>query len=195
MTTPPWLGWWLAVGASTWALVLAQHACQRGGSFGRSLRAPAAASSSRAQQFLLQVLVPLLASVVIVVAWPLAWAMGAQELHRWFRARRRRQAAAFKVRSQDLIRATTVAEVEQGERIRDPMGAVPDQAFGHLHGAWRRFVAHRPPHSHLWAFARQWTDERGRVRDLRGYVWVRWGRRTPWWTSHDRFCERSPDGQ
>ena len=66
---------------------------------------------------------------------------------------RRHPPLPFAVRRPDLLEPHTDEAVAERERIHDPLGAVPDLPFGHLHGAWLDFLADRQPGQVLWSFA------------------------------------------
>ena len=153
----------------------------------RALQAP----KSRRQWLVDKVLVPSVAGLVVVFAWPLVLVWAAWE---WWSDKRsertqkmRKEAAVFRIRTEDLLRAFSIDEVEQSERIRDPMGAVPDVPFGHLHAVWLKFLQQRPEGAELWSFACDWTTEWGTAYARRGYVWVKNQEHMPWiLTSHVR---------
>ena len=52
----------------------------------------------------------------------------------------------------DLLEALTIAEIEAREKVHDPMNAVPDLPFGHLHPAWMKFRQGLAPDDVLWSF-------------------------------------------
>jgi hypothetical protein len=70
----------------------------------------------------------------------------------------------------------TVEEVEAEHRIYDPLRAVPDAPFGHLHQCWSRFreaLAARDP---VWKFYATCETEHGPERIRIGYAIVREGK-------------------
>lgn len=86
-----------------------------------------------------KVIAPALAIMLVVLAWPavLVYAIKARRDAKL--EKKRREDAVFRVRSKDLLRQTSVPEVEAVAHILDPMGAVPNLPFGHLHGVWQAF--------------------------------------------------------
>ncbi|MBV8684383.1 MAG: hypothetical protein JO111_16020 [Caulobacteraceae bacterium] len=60
--------------------------------------------------------------------------------------------------------------------MTDPLGAVPDLPFGHLHEAWRTFVSAIPPGATVRRFSARWRPHRYRDERLEGFV-VQQGRR------------------
>lgn len=79
------------------------------------------------------------------------------------------------VRREHLQARLTLDEIERAHRVQDPLGAVPDLPFGHLHAAWRRFVEQLQEGDELWSFATPW-EATFPLRELRqGYVALRAG--------------------
>lgn len=120
----------------------------------------------------------------LVPFWVLAlWPIIAGMLVSWWfatlwRSVRGRHAATEKVFAptrEALVRPVTLDEVAQRERVHDPLGAVPDLPFGHLHGAWQRFIRDLGPEDELWRFsmAAEAPQDPGAI--LEGYVIVRNG--------------------
>lgn len=117
---------------------------------------------------------PAVATIVSVVAWPLAI---------WLRAKgaaSRETALAgggpgpLVVEPAHLQARTSVREVERLERISDPLHAVPDVPFGFLHPAWRRFVELLADDDELWSFSARWRDA-WTVELHQGYAILRGG--------------------
>ena len=83
------------------------------------------------------------------------------------------------VRREHLQARLTLDEIERANRVQDPLGAVPDLPFGHLHAAWRRFVEQLQEGDELWSFATPW-EFTFPLRELRqGYVVLRAGEPGP----------------
>ena len=76
---------------------------------------------------------------------------------------------AFVVSKADLLERFSRAEVEVNERVDDPLHAVPDQPFGHLHKVWQTFIDGLEPDSELWSFRGRWKTEY-RDYQTQGYV-------------------------
>lgn len=118
------------------------------------------------------VLVPALGTAFVVAAWPVVayW-----KVREWIPDKDpngNAETRAFTVTRDHLIQAATVEEIERMEKVFDPLGAVPDLPFGHLHGAWQRFKADLQPEDALWTFSADWTDDWGWQEHLTGYVIV-----------------------
>lgn len=132
---------------------------------------------------------PALVAALVLLAWPLVLPYSLAQHLRLFLSQRREQGAesqapaAFAVRPEHLQRRWTLAEIEEMERVHDPLGAVPDLPFGHLHAVWQRFMAQLDPHQvELWSFEAEWPMGKDKVELRRGYVAVRRG-----WTGRQRI--------
>lgn len=81
----------------------------------------------------------------------------------------------FAVEKAHLLERVTVDEVEACETVCDPLGAVPNRPFGHLHAAWQAFVEKRTEGDELWSFSADWRTAWGNMERRAGYVLVRDG--------------------
>jgi len=109
-------------------------------------------------QFLEKIVAPVLASILLVLAWPVAMAFIYKGKRDEKREAQRQREAEFRVRSKDLRTQTTLEEVESAHFVSDPLGAVPDLPFGHLHVVWADFLARQPVDAELWHFACDWPS-------------------------------------
>lgn len=127
-------------------------------------------------QFLVNVLGPLMAAVLITVVWPIALYMKAKELisdKSPEALERDAKEKEFAVKSEDILQQMTVVEIEKLEKVYDPMGAAPNIAFGHLNSAWVSFINELQPQDVIWSFSAIWTSFCG-SKDVRtGYVIMR----------------------
>lgn len=78
--------------------------------------------------------------------------------------------ANFSPRRRDLIHTFTLDEVEQLERVDDPLGAAPNLPFGHVHLAWRSFVASAGPAAQFWSYGCDWKNPGGWGERREGYA-------------------------
>lgn len=133
------------------------------------------------QRFLDGVAGPALAGLVFLALWPLVLALGL-----WFGCTGNDRSEAgqefvisqepvFAVDSDDLRERLSVEDVEQRERVGDPLGAVPALPFGHLHPAWQTFKECLEPADELWSFCARRAAARGGEELRKGYVIVRAG--------------------
>ena len=76
---------------------------------------------------------------------------------------------AFAVSKADLLMRFSRAEIEERERVDDPLRAVPADPFGHLHGVWHKFIDGLAPDWELWSFESRWKTPY-RDYQMQGYV-------------------------
>ncbi len=119
--------------------------------------------------------IPILAGMLVLVAWPAVIYMKGEEMLTSKNAEPDPDPVKneFSVTDANLLRMVSVEEIEQQERVDDPMGGVPAIPFGHLNAAWTSFQSRLEPQDSIWAFSASWSTDWGR-RELReGYVIVR----------------------
>ena len=87
------------------------------------------------------ILVYTLAGLTIVIGWPgfLVWA--AQRKIRDRLEYAKRHEPQFICEPQYLVRKLSLIEAEQENLINDPLGLTPRLPFGHLNGAWTKFLS------------------------------------------------------
>lgn len=119
------------------------------------------------------------AFAVVTLGWPISVPFA---ISVWWQEWRRPEGAfgaspppQFSVKLNDLVDETNIAEIERTERVHDPLGAVPDQAFGHLNGAWERFVRELQPADRIWTFWADWAPYKETVDRYSGYAATRDG--------------------
>lgn len=123
------------------------------------------------------VIAPVLVVLSIVLLWPVVWWMQCAELVKDRRAARKREEAVFKVKAQHLLERLTVEEIESREMVYDPLSAVPELPFGHLHDVWTQLKAAMQTKDELWSFAATWPGDDDTPELRKGYVL--WHRRKP----------------
>jgi hypothetical protein len=121
------------------------------------------------------VISPALAAIALVVAWPICLGI-------WIRNLRREEVdetlpllEEFAVQTDDLLRPVTLEQIEQAERVDDPLGAVPALPFGHLHAVWKKFRDELQPDDRLWTFSAAWPRGSQWATTYVGYAAVRGG--------------------
>jgi hypothetical protein len=82
----------------------------------------------------------------------------------------------FAVEIGHLQEQLNVVQIETRELISDPLGAVPNVPFGHLHAAWMTFLEGVGADDELWTFTAPWQTTWGSNEIRTGYVRVRGGR-------------------
>jgi hypothetical protein len=78
----------------------------------------------------------------------------------------------FAVTHTDLLEIMNIQDIEKREMVDDPLGAVPDLPFGHLHTAWEKFLECVEPEDSIWTFSAN-RNEWGRDIKRLGYAVVR----------------------
>lgn len=130
------------------------------------------------------VVVPLLTSLLIVVAWPAALVMGWRA---WRQGRASAADGASLIDSDDrryppvlrehLLQRMTLEAVEHAELVTDHLCGAPCLPFGHLHAEWLAFKAALQPGAEVWHFhapSKDWN-----LSSVRGYAGLREGQIGP----------------
>ncbi len=175
---------YMGIGAVVLVFTLCEHLLIRGkqSDFVRdALDAIDPARKTLLRRALVDVVVPALAALLVFVIWPAAVYLKVKEWRGKDKATEPELDREFAVMREHLLERLTQAEIEQRERVFDPLGAVPDLPFGHLHAAWQGFLSDRPEGAELWSFSAPWGDRRRR-ESLTGYVLVRDGVPGAWFT-------------
>ena len=126
------------------------------------------------QDFVDDVLIPLLTGTFVLVFWPIAvimcvyWLITGQiTLSSQINADEEKP---FSVSKQHLIRKLSLEEIEGSEIINDPLGGVPNVPFGHLNKQWCQFKENHSADTELWSFDQKWKPRWG-AEDIRsGYA-------------------------
>lgn len=181
-----WLAGYLAVGVVVFAVALvSDRLATRKKRRLAKLFADALNPERRTLRYrvLNNVVVPTLTGVLMVAAWPVA--VG-KKLRDVFSARTDAAPQAgptplsldveepvFAVTPSGLGEPISLEKIERRETVLDPLGAAPAVAFGHLNGAWRKFLEAVGPQDTLRTFSARWGAT-WRHEELRsGYVVVR----------------------
>ena len=125
-------------------------------------------------------LVPGLGVLAILLLWPIGLFFAFQV---WAEARTQAKAAeksVFTVQRRDLTHPESITEIEQSERVCDPLCAAPDLPFGHLHGAWTAFLKNLETGDTLWRFSVRWTSPHANQEIRSGLAILRNGKVGPW---------------
>lgn len=120
-----------------------------------------------------KVLLPVLAAPLVIVAWPIAVYMKVSDLLGAKQPFKFEPERVFAVERAHLQERLSLREVEHRETIHDPLGAVPQLPFGHLHAAWLAFVEQIGADDELWSFLAEWKSQAGHPELRLGYVAVR----------------------
>jgi hypothetical protein len=129
-----------------------------------------------------KVVIPVLAAILVVVAWPIAIYWKAKEMGQLRKQEPKTstsvipQKREFEVSSDQLNRCCALDEIERHETVVDPLNAAPRIPFGHLNRAWLRFKEQIGSGDTVWSFSASWNTEWGRKELREGYVIVRGNR-------------------
>jgi hypothetical protein len=188
-----WLWVYLVAGVVYLVLIYGIHLRERQANKTSQLLKSMRGSSSTKDMLLEKVIAPAIGATLVVLAWPAAVVYSLKSKRDGRLEKKRREDAVFRVRAKDLLTQTTVHEVEAASHIVDPMRAVPDLPFGHLHGAWQSFLNHRAMGAELWAFSCDHTSEWGHVTAQEGYVWVLGDVLAPWILTRETSKDRDDE--
>jgi len=120
-----------------------------------------------------KVLLPILTGVLVLVAWPIMLPVALWKVRGVSKSKSTTgDEEKFSVARKNLLQQTTVEQIEQLERIDDPMGAAPALPFGHLNAAWVEFRKHLTPQHEIWTFSALWEPLWGPKEIREGYVAV-----------------------
>jgi hypothetical protein len=125
---------------------------------------------------ILNLIAPLMAAMLVVIAWPAAIYIKIREIQKIKKAnieeKLKMENKEFEVKHNDLVERLTVSEIELLETVNDPLNASPELPFGFLNQNWRAFVSLASGNQSFWSFRSEWTSEWGAKEILSGYVLV-----------------------
>jgi hypothetical protein len=173
-----YLYWYIGIGVVTLAVVYGTHSLTKdkdAESLRKFLEAVDPDRKKLSYRILHNVVVPVLAAILLVAVWPVAVYLKVKEMIKKKDCADVEEDREFTVERQHLLERLTVQEIEKREVVTDPLKAVPDLPFGHLHGAWREFLAGHPESGELWSFAARCQTTWGRKELRSGYVVVQNG--------------------
>lgn len=186
--TPDWstaLGTYLAIGALVLVAVLAHHRLTQPRKSAWVQAALSAAHPERRAlryRLLADIAAPALASLFILIMWPIAlavvgkWRVDSLIEERRLKKQREEKINRPAVAVSDLVDPLSIAEVEERETVTDPLGAVPPVPFGHLSATWISFRAQLTGGDVIWSFRARSEDEWGMEEQTAGYAAVRDGK-------------------
>ena len=104
--------------------------------------------------WMLKIVVLIFGSIIPILTWPYWLFMKVRE-----KILDDQEEKVFAVNVTDLIKRMSVEEIEETERVNDPMGAVPDIAFGFLHPVWEKFKAGFKSGDEIWTYKATWKND------------------------------------
>ena len=149
-----YLYWYLGIGVAVLALVFGVHRLTKKDepSLHDLLDAVNPDRKRLSYRILNDVVAPVLAAVAVVVVWPAAVHMKGKEIFGKKSESALDEEREFAVERSHLQERLTVPQIEAREVVTDPLGAVSDVPFGHLHVAWKAFVERVGADDELWSF-------------------------------------------
>ena len=103
-------------------------------------------------RFLDQIIVPIIGVSLVVCFWPVALFLKLKDLYPG-QVNGDLNDDEYKVRKSDLMNRLSIDEIENRERVHDPLGAVPELPFGHLNQAWMNFLEKAAEQDEFWSFS------------------------------------------
>ena len=125
-----------------------------------------------------RLIVPAIAGVAIIIAWPLAVAFAMHFYRRTNKDEARAislEPAEFTVKPSDLIERLTIETIEVMQIVHDPLLAAPQIPFGHLNRAWLDFRSQIQPADEVWSFRVRWGNFQRPKAVRQGYAALRNG--------------------
>ena len=108
---------------------------------------------------ILKVAVPILGSSFVILTWPYCLYRGVRtKIQANNQSLDNQEEKIFSVNVTDLVKRMSVDEIEEIERINDPMGAVPDVAFGFLNPMWEKFKTGFESDDEIWTYKAIWKN-------------------------------------
>ncbi|MCC7079067.1 MAG: hypothetical protein IT530_00220 [Burkholderiales bacterium] len=173
-----YLYWYLGIGVAVLAVVFSAHRLTKKDepeSLRDLLDAVNPDRKKLSYRILNSLVVPVLAAIAVVVAWPAALYLKGKEILGKKSLSALNAERQFAVERSHLQERLTALQIETREVVTDPLGAVPDLPFGHLNAAWKAFVEAVGADDELWSFTAPWQTKWGRKESRTGYVVVRGG--------------------
>jgi hypothetical protein len=171
-----YLYWYLGIGAVLLTIIFISHQLAKSGNEKEIADLVNAFDPRRDRWWwkpVNNVVVPTLAALMVVVAWPIAIYWKAKEMIDARRPVIETPPRKFAVIKEHLLERWTIAEIEAAEVVLDPLGAAPRIPFGHLNPAWETFKQSILDDDQLWSFSAPWETKWGRDEVRDGYVALR----------------------
>ena len=110
-----------------------------------------------------------------VLVWPLSIGIGISEIRKPTKTYPEPSPEEkFRCQREHLRMPISIAEAEKLGVVIDPLERAPDLPFGHLNGAWVKFLSGRETDFTLWYFEVPRKNARIRYeRSCRGFAWVK----------------------
>lgn len=139
---------------------------------------------TRRHRILSGLVAPLLSAAAMVLLWPIGLLVQLQYKAEQRARAKREEADTFKLKPADLLEPMSLADIEQKEMVHDPLGAAPQEPFGHAHAAWQKFTQGLQPGDAIWRFSAHRTLSWGPQEHRRGYAVKRKGQVGAYFMTH-----------
>ena len=139
---------------------------------------------TRRYRILSGLVAPLLSAAAMVLLWPIGLLVQLQYKAEQRALAKREEADTFKLKAADLLESMSLADIEQKEMVHDPLGAAPQEPFGHAHAAWQKFTEALQPGDAIWRFSAHRTLSWGPQEHRRGYAIQRKGQVGAYFMTH-----------
>lgn len=110
---------------------------------------------------------------LMILLWPLLVILLIYSAYADIKYKKNTKEEKFQLKITDLNQKIDRADIEKQEMVYDPLRAVPDCPFGHLHGAWLKFCEQLEDGDELWTFDVIWDSPWGTKEHYAGYAAVR----------------------
>jgi hypothetical protein len=190
-----YLYWYLGIGVAVLAVVFGAHRLtkkEESESLRDLLDAVNPDRKKRSYRILNNLVVPVLAAIAVVVVWPAALYMKGKEIIGKKNESVPGEEREFAVERGHLQERLTVEQIGAREVVADPLGAVLDLPFGHLHAAWKTFLEGVGENDELWSFTAPWQTTWGGKEIRTGYVRVRGGTPANYFLTMRKDMEEDP---
>ena len=124
-------------------------------------------------QILNNYVAPLIAALLMVVAWPSIPILKFMDVRKEKQRKKSQDEAIFRIKLSDLQEALSIEQIEVREIVKDPLGAVPNEPFGHFSRSWKKFVNEVQAFDEIHSFETVWKNEWNQAKKVTGYVILR----------------------
>jgi hypothetical protein len=188
---------YLAIGLVVLAIVLGQHLLTpryRSRDEVYELLEQLRGKPSIGKRLLENIVVPVLAGILVVVAWPVAMVYLAKSVHLRPNARDANSSGGLQVTDEDLRNRLSIADIERRELVIDPLGAAPEVPLGFLNEQWLSFRDSLKANDEVWSFSTEQCMYTNFIQQTSGYVVRRQGEFGPHIVTGQLTYECSDDG-
>lgn len=118
--------------------------------------------------------IPVIAAILIIAVWPIVPIIKLKDVFSSRSEQTIETEKEFSVEEKDLVERFSKEQIEDKEKIVDPLKAVPNLPFGHLNAVWESFLENMEEGDQIWSFSADWEDWKGK-ETRKGYALIRQG--------------------